>query len=225
MGAARRFEAVRRPVVLLVLAPLAAVASTAAAEDDVSDAREHFRRGMRLIAEDQYAKGISELERAYELRPHPSVLYNIARAYTETGKYRKAIRYHERYLETDPPDRAKVEGFIEALRRQLERRKEQKQRQGAEGDPMAALEATIQQLDDINRVARSESLGGRIQLLRKLHEQLSAQEKWQQYEASEQQLTALDQSLQQIRRIAEAAQSATLKARGKRLRQLLKQLR
>src|SRR5687767_7887669 len=74
---------------------------------------------MQLVADGRVDAGIAELLEAYEILPHPNVLYNIARAYAEAGQYESALEYFERYLETDPPDREEVNGFIAALRERL----------------------------------------------------------------------------------------------------------
>jgi tetratricopeptide (TPR) repeat protein len=65
-----------------------------------TEARNHFRRGMRLIGEGQVDEGIAELEEAHRILPHPNVLFNIARAQVEAGRYEQALDYFERYLES-----------------------------------------------------------------------------------------------------------------------------
>ena len=90
------------------------------AQADVrTEARQHFRRGMALIAEGNIDEGVAELEEAYDILPHPNALYNIARAYAESGRYEQAIDYFERYLESDPADREEVEQFLTALRERM----------------------------------------------------------------------------------------------------------
>src|SRR5688572_8836019 len=108
-------RAVRLSAGLALLACLVAVAPTALA-DVRTEARQHFRRGMALIAEGDIDGGVAELLEAYDILPHPNSLYNIARAYAESGRYQEAIEYFERYLESDPADREEVEGFVDARR-------------------------------------------------------------------------------------------------------------
>ncbi|MDW8363956.1 MAG: TonB-dependent receptor, partial [Myxococcales bacterium] len=55
----------------------------------------------------------------YDTLPHPNVLYNIARAYAEAGQYESSIEYFRRYLDSDPPDREEVLGFIRALEERI----------------------------------------------------------------------------------------------------------
>ncbi|HEX8440681.1 TonB-dependent receptor domain-containing protein [Archangium sp.] len=79
------------------------------------EARRHFRNGMSLIAQGQYDQGIAELEAAYVIKPHPNVLYNIARAYQDAGRVNEAVDYYQRYLATNPPDTAPVQAALASL--------------------------------------------------------------------------------------------------------------
>jgi len=74
---------------------------------------------MELIAAGEERTGIENLERAYELLPHPSVLYNIGLAYADMGSTPSAIEYLKRYLETEPSDTATVSRLVSALEEQL----------------------------------------------------------------------------------------------------------
>ncbi|MFI5299539.1 MAG: hypothetical protein ACHREM_15725, partial [Polyangiales bacterium] len=47
------------------------------------EARRHYKAGMEMIGKGDYEHGIAELQQAYDILPHPNVLYNIARAYAE----------------------------------------------------------------------------------------------------------------------------------------------
>ena len=42
---------------------------------------------MELVVEGRTDEGVAELEQAYEILPHPNVLYNIARAYADWYRY------------------------------------------------------------------------------------------------------------------------------------------
>jgi iron complex outermembrane receptor protein len=120
-----RLRAFARPLVVLALA--LSVARPALA-DARTEARAHFRKGMEAIAAGRYDEGIPELEKAYEILPHPNVLYNIARAHAEAGDLEKAIDYFRRYLDTNPSDKdetvAVVKGLEARLRRQEAERPE-----------------------------------------------------------------------------------------------------
>lgn len=99
---------------LLALAPVAAFADTRA------DARRYFQQGMALIDQGKQREGIEYLKKAYALRPHPSVLFNIGRAYAAAGAVDPAIDFFERYLEADPTDSDRVSATLRDLK---ERRK------------------------------------------------------------------------------------------------------
>jgi outer membrane receptor for ferrienterochelin and colicin len=86
-----------------------------AAADARTEARAHFRRGMEAISDRRYDDGIAELQKAYEILPHPNVLYNIARAYAEAGDLENAITYYRRYNEENPADKEEVAQLIRGL--------------------------------------------------------------------------------------------------------------
>src|SRR5690606_18271467 len=158
-----------------------------AAQADVrTEARRHFRQGMALIAEGDVDAGIRSLEQAYTILPHPNVLYNIGRAYAESGRYAEAVGYFERYLESDPPDRAEVLGFLEALRARLEAMSERTTAEArpaeaaapATAEPTAApiasdeeieaLEESATQIETLAESSQSDALRARAQQLREL---------------------------------------------------------
>ena len=87
----------------------------AARADERTEARGHFKKGMAAIADGRYDAGIEELKTAYEILPHPNVLYNIARAYVDMGDLDNAIVYYRKYLEGGPKDRDEVAQIITSL--------------------------------------------------------------------------------------------------------------
>ena len=100
----------------LLLGLLTALLLASPARADVrTEARRHFRAGMALVQEGQVDAGVAELQVAYDILPHPNVLYNIGRAYAEAGRYEEALEYFEQYVESDPPDREEVRQFIVAI--------------------------------------------------------------------------------------------------------------
>jgi hypothetical protein len=83
---------------------------------DKTEASRHFKLGVALYAEEKFDEALYEFQRAYELSPHPSVLYNIAATHRELSHYGDAIQYYERFLsegkgvaKTDLLNRAKFE--------------------------------------------------------------------------------------------------------------------
>jgi outer membrane receptor for ferrienterochelin and colicin len=83
--------------------------------DERTEARAHFKKGMAEIADGKYEIGIEELKKAYDILPHPNVLYNIARAYVDQGDLENAVAYYKKYLEGNPKDRDEVAQIVAAL--------------------------------------------------------------------------------------------------------------
>ena len=92
-----------------------ALSSRSALADERTDARGHFKKGMAEIGDGRYDVGIEELKKAYDILPHPNVLYNIARAYVDQGDLENAVVYYKRYLEGNPKDRDEVAQIVASL--------------------------------------------------------------------------------------------------------------
>ena len=107
------------PLVAAAVALAASLCSGSAFADARTEARMHFRKGMALIQSKKLAEGITELERAYEIYPHPNVAFNVATAQAELGHYELAIGAYRTYLDSNPPDRAEVEKVIKDLQGKL----------------------------------------------------------------------------------------------------------
>jgi hypothetical protein len=63
------------------------------------EADRHFKSGVALFKEQKYAEALAEFERAYEIAPHPLVLYNIAGCHRELSHYADAVKYYNRFLD------------------------------------------------------------------------------------------------------------------------------
>jgi len=94
------------------------VAPRPAAADARDDARRAFKTGMELIEQGAHADGALLLQKAYDLLPHPSVLYNIGLAWADAGRFDKAVDAFEAYLASGPADVAAVERLIELMQNQ-----------------------------------------------------------------------------------------------------------
>jgi iron complex outermembrane receptor protein len=109
----------RAALVASALALAAVLGSTNALADARTEARRHFKNGMSLVEKKRFSEGIKELEKAYELLPHPNVAFNIAQAQAEAGNLDFAIRAYRTYLQSDPPDRADVAKIMQELEEKL----------------------------------------------------------------------------------------------------------
>src|SRR5438105_1080163 len=96
-------------LLLALLLPASAMA------DARADAKRHFRNGMALIAAGRVERGIAELKQAYAIKPHPVVLYDIARAYVDIGNIEEALGYFRQYVATNPVDKERVLKVMQRL--------------------------------------------------------------------------------------------------------------
>jgi hypothetical protein len=62
------------------------------------EADRHFKSGVALFRDAKYADALAEFERAYEIAPHPLVLYNIAGCHRELLHYAEAVTAYRRFL-------------------------------------------------------------------------------------------------------------------------------
>lgn len=97
-------------------------ASSVSFADPRVEARRHFKTGMFLIGEGKYDEAISELLEAYAIKPHPNVLFNVARAHEAAGRPAEAIAFYRRYLEANPPDAERVRDTLAKLEPLVPRR-------------------------------------------------------------------------------------------------------
>ena len=182
--------------ILGLLLVACAFAPGIARADVRTEARRAFRQGMELVQQGHIDEGVASLERAYEILPHPNVLYNIARAYAEAGRYDEALEYFDRYLSADPPDREEVEGFVQALQDRVAARAQATQTAEQAAAQEAATQATT--------AAPTEAV---------------------EPMATDEEIRALDDASTQIAALAEATMSDSLRARAARLHDLADQLR
>ena len=133
---------------MLVAGALAFGAARSARADERTEARSHFKKGMDAIANGRYEAGIAELKRANEILPHPSVVYNIARAYVDQGDLENAVAYYRKYLEGNPKDRDEVNQIVAALEARIRKQQallleaQQIQAPAAPSRPPTAASAT-----------------------------------------------------------------------------------
>jgi hypothetical protein len=62
------------------------------------EADRHFESGVALFRQAKYAEALDEFERAYEISPHPLVLFNIAECHRELLHYAEAIASLRQFL-------------------------------------------------------------------------------------------------------------------------------
>ena len=154
--------------VLFALVVTAMLVPAVARADAQDDARRAFRLGMALISGGDHLEGIELLQKAYDLMPHNSVLYNIGLAYADAGDYGGAIDYFERYLDSDPDDGAAVERLMALLEDQIEEEEAGPPTPSTDGEPGGELVATPELMALMGRLEaladRLESGGAEIEM-------------------------------------------------------------
>ena len=110
-------------IAVILLLGLVVTPAPARAEDGATaKARERYQDAQKQFDLGNWDAAIQGFASAYELRPDPIFLYNMAQAYRRSGNLRRAIDLYKNYLIKDPksPQRAEVEDRIRALRTQIE---------------------------------------------------------------------------------------------------------
>lgn len=85
--------------VVVAMFAMSLVAGAAHAQKSAKDrASEHIEAGLKHQRLAQYDQAIAEYKAAYDLIPHPMVLYNLATAYRLKGDKETAVHYYEKYI-------------------------------------------------------------------------------------------------------------------------------
>lgn len=110
-------------VALFFVVSIQAIAGQANADDEATErARNHFVQAQKEYDLGNWDASAREFSWAYELRPDPIFLYNMAQAYRRGGNLQRAVDLYKNYLLKDPksPQRAEVEQRILRLQKQLD---------------------------------------------------------------------------------------------------------
>jgi tetratricopeptide (TPR) repeat protein len=127
-GVSRAFVAIALIAPLLCLAlPLlsprgaVAAAATAAAGDKAS--RELFQRAEKSFNLGRFPEALADYQAAYEAKPLPAFLFNIAQCYRNMQSFERARFFFRRYLALDPKttNRRLVEDLISEMTRELDK--------------------------------------------------------------------------------------------------------
>jgi tetratricopeptide (TPR) repeat protein len=135
---ARRRSALELVLAIVVALGALLAATPARAEDaDTKAAKKHFQKGEKLFNLGKFDDALVEYEAAYDRKPLPGFLYNIAQCHRNLGNYKQAIFGYRNYLRQVPEakNREAVLDLIDELeekQRELERAAE---RERAEREP------------------------------------------------------------------------------------------
>jgi hypothetical protein len=90
--------------------------------DEEEQAQKHFAAGRKLYDEAKYKEAIAELLKAYNLRPAPPILLNIARTYEKLGEKKNALKFYKEFLlkaRMVDPSRPQVQAVVKELEKQV----------------------------------------------------------------------------------------------------------
>jgi hypothetical protein len=112
--------------IALVLSALVAAspADTGLSAADLQRAKDLFGAGQKLYKAASYSEAITKFQEAYAVRPHPVILFNIAKCYEQLADDGKAMRAYRDYLRFSPDakDKEAVVDAIANLERHLKER-------------------------------------------------------------------------------------------------------
>jgi len=115
-------------IVTLGLALFAAPRVAAAEDAATKTAKRHFTKGEKLFALGRFDDALEEYEQAFEAKPLPGFLFNIAQCHRNLGNIDQAIFSYRKYLREAPDAENR-----EAVERQIEELEEEKARLAASG--------------------------------------------------------------------------------------------
>ena|SRR5450631_4162627 len=128
---------------LFFLIGIQVVSRQANADDEATErARKHYLQAQKEYDLGNWDQAAREFSWAYELRPDPIFLYNMAQAYRRGGNLQRAIDLYKNYLLKDPnsPQRADVEQRVQRLQKQLDEERAAKATALSAAPPQSALE-------------------------------------------------------------------------------------
>jgi tetratricopeptide (TPR) repeat protein len=113
-------------VVFVTLFALLICARPGAAEPRRKPVEAHYSQGMKQYTLGHFPEAIEEFEKAYDLKPEPIFLYNIAQSHRQNKNPERALFFYRRYLEAEPQakNRAEIEKRMQEMQALLAEEKE-----------------------------------------------------------------------------------------------------
>jgi tetratricopeptide (TPR) repeat protein len=113
--------------VLLALAAMTATARAEQTPEQVTEARQHYERGMTHYQLGEFKAAVDEFKQAYALAPAPGLLFNLAQASRLGKQYEQALYFYRTYLRVAPEaqNRTDVEQRIAELEPLAKRQQEE----------------------------------------------------------------------------------------------------
>jgi hypothetical protein len=122
---------------------LVATEPLALAQDATTEqARQRYQEAQKQFELGNWEAAIQGYAKAYELRPDPIFLYDMAQAHRRSGSAQKALDLYKNYLIKDPksPRRAEVAERIRSLQKQLDEEAREGKRGTAATPPTSSPE-------------------------------------------------------------------------------------
>lgn len=97
------------------------VSATPEATDATAQSRDLFAQAQKLYTARRYSEALVKFEQVYALKPHPTVMFNIARCYEQMDSRAKALSSYRQYLRLSPDaaDKQVVKDAIANFERML----------------------------------------------------------------------------------------------------------
>jgi hypothetical protein len=112
--------------------PVAVQAASPGADEALSaDAKRHYEEGTKAFNLAEFPRAVAEFKAAYNARPDPLLLYNIAQAFRLGADEAQALLFYKSFLRNmpDAPNRKEVEAKIRTLEKVVaEQQKQAEQR-------------------------------------------------------------------------------------------------
>jgi tetratricopeptide (TPR) repeat protein len=89
-------------LVIMALGPARALAQSAPAVDKVKVAKQYVDAGLAAQSTGDYDTAIAMYSKAYQLVPHPVLIFNMAQAHRLAGHIDQALALYAQYLAEDP---------------------------------------------------------------------------------------------------------------------------
>jgi hypothetical protein len=104
-----------------VRSPVARAAGAPTAEDE-QRARDLYARAEKSFDVGKFAEALTDYQAAYEAKPLPGFLFNIAQCYRNMGNYERARFFFRRYLTVEPhaPNHRRVEELISEMTKKID---------------------------------------------------------------------------------------------------------
>ncbi len=112
-----------RALSLALLCIGVALSSGASAQTPEDEARALAIEAKSAFDAGEFREAAKLLEQAYTINPSSALLYNLGRAYQQTGDKARAVDAYQRYLEseTDPADEGAVRRTVQQLQAEMAR--------------------------------------------------------------------------------------------------------